>query len=72
MGKPVIVRRPVIPGYNDAAESLDALARFVRQLETVPEINLPTCAPGGKTLDWHPNRTLPSSALAFAFQSLKC
>ena len=39
-GKPVIVRRPVIPGYNDAAESLDALARFVRQLDTVPEINL--------------------------------
>jgi pyruvate formate lyase activating enzyme len=39
-GKPVIVRRPVIPGYNDTLESIHDLARFVRGLETVQEIDL--------------------------------
>ena len=39
-GKPIVVRRPVIPGYNDDEESIHALARFVRELDTVPEINL--------------------------------
>ncbi|MCJ7434624.1 MAG: glycyl-radical enzyme activating protein [Anaerolineales bacterium] len=38
--KPVIVRRPVIPGYNDTPESIHALGRFVRELETVSEIDL--------------------------------
>jgi pyruvate formate lyase activating enzyme len=38
--KPIVVRRPVIPGYNDDEESIHALARFVRQLDTVREINL--------------------------------
>jgi pyruvate formate lyase activating enzyme len=39
-GKPIIVRRPVIPGYNDGEESIHALARFVRELESVHEIHL--------------------------------
>ena len=38
-GKPLIVRRPVIPGYNDSAESIHRLARFVRELG-IKEINL--------------------------------
>jgi pyruvate formate lyase activating enzyme len=38
--KPVIVRRPVIPGYNDDEESIRALARFVQELGTVHEIDL--------------------------------
>lgn len=36
----VIVRRPVIPGYNDDVESIHDLGRFVRDLETLDEINL--------------------------------
>jgi pyruvate formate lyase activating enzyme len=39
-GKPIIVRYPVIPGYNDRAESIHALASFVQELNTVREINL--------------------------------
>ncbi|NLF12383.1 MAG: glycyl-radical enzyme activating protein [Anaerolineaceae bacterium] len=39
-GKPLIVRRPVIPGYNDSPESIHRLARAVRELGTVEEIDL--------------------------------
>ncbi len=39
-GKPVIVRRPVIPGYNDNPQSIHALGRFVQELGTVSEIDL--------------------------------
>jgi pyruvate formate lyase activating enzyme len=39
-GTPVIVRRPVIPGYNDTSESIHALGQFVQKLETVSEIDL--------------------------------
>jgi pyruvate formate lyase activating enzyme len=39
-GKEIIVRRPVIPGYNDSPESIHALARFVKSLGTVEEVNL--------------------------------
>jgi pyruvate formate lyase activating enzyme len=39
-GKKVIVRRPVIPGYNDSPESIHALARFVSSLQTIEEIDL--------------------------------
>ena len=37
---PIIVRRPVIPGYNDTPESIHALGNFVRRCETVNEIDL--------------------------------
>jgi pyruvate formate lyase activating enzyme len=36
----VIVRRPVIPGYNDSADSIHALGRFVSELCSIKEINL--------------------------------
>lgn len=39
-GKHVIVRRPVIPGYNDTSESILALARLVRELDGVDEVHL--------------------------------
>ena len=39
-GKPIVVRRPVIPGYNDDEESIHALAHFVQELNTVRGVNL--------------------------------
>ena len=36
----VIIRRPVIPGYNDGAESMHALGRFVHDLGSLNEVNL--------------------------------
>lgn len=39
-GVSVIVRRPVIPGYNDGMDSIHHLGRFVHDLETVEEIDL--------------------------------
>jgi pyruvate formate lyase activating enzyme len=39
-GKRIVVRRPVIPGYNDDPEGIHALARFVQELSTVREIHL--------------------------------
>jgi pyruvate formate lyase activating enzyme len=39
-GKAIVVRRPVIPGYNDDEESIHALARFVQELGTVHEVDL--------------------------------
>jgi pyruvate formate lyase activating enzyme len=39
-GKPIIVRRPVIPGYNDSEASIHALARFVEELGTIHEVHL--------------------------------
>jgi len=39
-GKAVVVRRPVIRGYNDNPESIHALGRFVQELKTIHEIDL--------------------------------
>ena len=39
-GKSIIVRRPVIPGYNDDEASIHALARFVKELGTICEVDL--------------------------------
>lgn len=39
-GVAVIVRRPVIPGYNDSEDSIHQLGRFVRDLGTVERIDL--------------------------------
>jgi pyruvate formate lyase activating enzyme len=39
-GVPVIVRRPVIPGYNDGEDSVHHLGHFMRDLGTVEEIDL--------------------------------
>jgi pyruvate formate lyase activating enzyme len=39
-GKPIVVRRPVIPDYNDSEASIHALARFLEELDTVREVHL--------------------------------
>ena len=39
-GKPIIVRRPVIPGCNDGEASIHALGRLVQRLGTVHEVHL--------------------------------
>ena len=39
-GGRVIVRMPLIPGYNDDDEAVAAGARFVAGLENAPELNL--------------------------------
>jgi pyruvate formate lyase activating enzyme len=39
-GKPLIVRRPVIPGYNDSPESIRRLASLLLELGTVEEVHL--------------------------------
>lgn len=39
-GKTVIVRRPVIPGFNDSPSSIQALGDFLHGLETIREVNL--------------------------------
>jgi len=37
---PMVIRVPVVPGYNDDKENIDALAKFVCKLKTVKEIDL--------------------------------
>lgn len=39
-GKPIIIRRPVVRGYNDQPESAHALGRFIHELDTVHEVHL--------------------------------
>ena len=39
-GKRVILRRPVIPGFNDDRASIEALGRLVAELGTVREVHL--------------------------------
>ncbi|MCG3206637.1 MAG: Choline trimethylamine-lyase activating enzyme [Anaerolineae bacterium] len=39
-GKRVVVRRPVIPGYNDSHEDIHALAKFVKDIDVNQEVNL--------------------------------
>jgi len=39
-GKPIWVRIPLIPGYNDCEENLRGVAEFVRPLETVEKVSL--------------------------------
>lgn len=38
--KQVIIRRPIVPGYNDDPESIHALGQFVQQLGTVRQVDL--------------------------------
>jgi len=37
---PLIIRIPIIPGYNDSVENIVNTAKFVRQLERVERIEL--------------------------------
>ncbi|MFC1945993.1 glycyl-radical enzyme activating protein [Chloroflexota bacterium] len=40
MGKPVIVRVPLIPGYTDSAENIGATARFLSTLKSLQRVDL--------------------------------
>lgn len=39
-GVPVIIRIPVIPGINDVEDNLKAVARYVKELKNIEEVNL--------------------------------
>jgi pyruvate formate lyase activating enzyme len=38
--RPIVVRLPIIPGYNDDEERIQAIARFIRELDTVHQVDL--------------------------------
>ncbi|MFX1451911.1 MAG: glycyl-radical enzyme activating protein [Promethearchaeota archaeon] len=38
--KPIIIRYPLIPGYNDSIETVNKIGKFVQNLEGVNEINI--------------------------------
>ena len=40
IGKKMIIRVPIVPGYNDSEENLRAIAEFTRSLKRVEEIHL--------------------------------
>ncbi len=46
-GCTIIVRIPVIPGFNDTAEAVDAIARFVKTMNTIHQIDLLPYNSGG-------------------------
>jgi pyruvate formate lyase activating enzyme len=51
--KKLIIRRPVIPGYNDSPESIHAMANLVQSLGTILEVNLLPYHRFGRTkYDW--------------------
>ena len=39
-GKQIIVRRPVIPGYNDSPAEIHALAKFIKETGALQDVNL--------------------------------
>lgn len=39
-GVPVLVRVPIVPGFNDNADNIERTARFVRSLQTVRRIDI--------------------------------
>jgi pyruvate formate lyase activating enzyme len=40
MGKPIIIRIPLIPGYNDSAQNIKATAEFLSRLKSVERVDL--------------------------------
>lgn len=40
MGKPIIIRLPLIPGYTDSAQNVKATAEFISKLKSVERIDL--------------------------------
>lgn len=44
---PVIVRIPVVPGFNDTAEEIQAIVQFVKSLKTIQQIDLLPYNSGG-------------------------
>ena len=39
-GRPVIIRIPVVPGFNDTVEEITAVVEFVKSLEAIQQIDL--------------------------------
>lgn len=46
-GKTIVVRIPVVPGFNDETEAIEAIALFVRGLKTIRQIDLLPYNSGG-------------------------
>jgi pyruvate formate lyase activating enzyme len=46
-GCPIILRVPVVPGFNDRPELIESIAQFAKRLKTVKEINLLPYHSGG-------------------------
>ncbi|MDB9823515.1 glycyl-radical enzyme activating protein [Deltaproteobacteria bacterium] len=40
MGKPIIIRIPVIPGHNDSSESIESIAGFLSGIKSVERVDL--------------------------------
>lgn len=40
MGKPIIIRIPLIPGYNDSAQNIENTAEFLSKLKSVERVDL--------------------------------
>ena len=40
MGKSIIIRVPIIPGYTDSAENIKATAEFLSKLKSVERVDL--------------------------------
>ncbi len=40
IGKPIIIRMPIVPGYNDSNQGIEHAARFLAQLRSVERIDL--------------------------------
>ena len=40
MGKPTIIRVPIIPGYTDSAQNIKATAEFLSKLKSVERVDL--------------------------------
>jgi pyruvate formate lyase activating enzyme len=45
--RPVIIRIPVVPGFNDTREEIDAIAKHVKSLKTIEQIDLLAYNSGG-------------------------
>lgn len=39
-GRPVIIRIPLVPGFNDTVEEITAIVQFVKSLKAIQQINL--------------------------------
>jgi glycyl-radical enzyme activating protein len=40
IGKSIIIRLPIIPGYNDSAENIESIAEFLSRLSSVERVDL--------------------------------
>jgi len=63
-GTPIIVRVPLVPGYTDSADNLEAIARFARELDGLERIELLPYHRLGESKYRHLGRPYPLSELA--------